>query len=360
MGRPRVPKIQPITRRTTRKDIARVLYVVGRVGKLLEQQGYDPSKLYFVPGGSGCIEELNPNCNLTNSQFKKLFKEAADFVGVKVKFLEKKYNITSLAEIVEKMADFLIHPDACKYFENTVSLKREEFERIETHIVDAVCNFRTINVGTLSVALNIARNNFHVQERKITLSFQKPHYHCLDHEKLYEFKKISLKLSSYGRRALRKFLNEQKGKVSNFRMIREDMRISIPLGAVGYTYEHTDVRKVSNVLQSAVRKMFTDFLKEAIRQFKRRMRNQPVTMNGIELTSELKDALFSQIDPILDVSGLNYFSKVFKALRDSRDLDATSMEMLTSNSEKLREAGLALAKLKTLLEDRDNEENAED
>lgn len=395
------PPIKGFDSDFTSRDFSQFLLTIGRVGKLLQEAGHNPSGVKFCAlANSEVLVSLNPHIPYQPYDWDLLFEKANEFVfsNFKAVFYNSKaseaftvyecfrkinlrvvYYQDIFTEFFEKK-EYLAYEDFIDKYTNLSLWKFAFPEFFKDHIevfpgedsatkLDFFKLRRDKNLhpnyyGGANGSkdhkdhLTICGNSYNHGTIGISNYLKKnapEQTHC-------SFPVFSVKLSEPGKKAVLGYVKKQQKRVLHWKQSSPDYTLTIPLSAHEYENETghllTSRAKFLQAIQNEAAKAFNVFF-EVYKEHC--IKNTKINLNGIELSEPVKTLLFGKISANSQLLGTGYVSKVFKVLRDHAErMEEHASVLLTSNDEKMREAGFCIQSLIKEIENMKDSTNDEE
>lgn len=381
----------------TSRDFSQFLLTIGRVGKLLQEAGHNPSGVKFCAlANSEVLVSLNPHIPYQPYDWDLLFEKANEYVlsNFKAVFYNAKaseaftvyecfqkinlrvvYYQDIFTEFFEKK-EYLAYEDFIDKYINLSLWKFAFPEFFKDHIEvfpgeDSATKFdffklrRDKNLhpsyggangdkGHLTICGNSYIHGTIGISNYLEKNFPEQVY-C-------SFPIFSVKLSEPGKKAVLGYVKKQQKRVLHWKQSSPDCFLTIPLAAHEYENETghllTSRAKFLSAIEKEAAKAFNAFFKVYKEHC---IKNAKINLNGIELSEPVKTLLFGKISANSQLLGTGYVSKVFKVLRDHTErMEEHASVLLTSDDKKMREAGFCIQSLIKEIENMKDSTNDEE
>lgn len=381
----------------TSRDLSQFLLTIGRVGKLLQEAGYDPSGVKFCAlANSEVLVSLNPHIPYQPYDWDLLFEKAHEYIfsNFKAIFYNSKaseaftvfecfqkanlrvvYYQDIFAEFFEKK-EHLVYKDFIDKYTNLSLWKFAFPEFFKDHIELLPGEDSATKLDFFKLRRD---KNLHSNYQKSvgsteyfticgspfihgTINISKYLNKNAPEQKHCSFPVFSIKLSESGKKAVLGYVKKQQKRVLRWKQSSPDCTLTIPLVAHEYETETghllTSRAKFLQAIQDEATKAFDAFFKVYKEHC---IKNTKINLNGIELSEPIKTLLFGKISANSQLLGTGYISKVFKVLRDHTErMEEHASVLLTSSDKKMREAGFCIQSLIKEIENMKDSTNDEE
>jgi hypothetical protein len=375
----RFARLVGLTRGRNVRLLAHHLLIVGRVAKLLEEAGHDPSKIYYCSGASfQILEWINPTIPLKARDYERLFIQAHTFLRQKFGYaITTPESLEMLTiECFTKMGMSLInYQDRFRELQHTTKnattanmpitasflFGKIQQQSLQGDLKSLPCLLSNSPTGSLvGREWLLGLNSSPSQHKKLEeLGLVSNDYAVGD---LCPFPLYSFKLSEYGKGAVMRYFKEQEESATSWSLKRSASQLTIPITSVDQAQKSCHLGQSRKGFITAIHSSTLDQFDMFLSAFKQHcIQNMEIVFNNLTLPDEVKTLIFEKINIRCAISGLNYVSKVFKALREcEEDLDDEAVVLLTADDQASRTAGLSIQRLVKMIEEMPDEEESSD